>query len=896
MKSVFRAVLALSCVVALLLGCSSALGTVSVAASKYVVSYKMFPPAEFGDEITVSPKAGASFSVKSNGCGLLLPAGLEYETLAVYVRVTLSESVAAALEAGGTLEVGTAMGTNGTQVKWSTAKRGWKAGENEVVFRFAEASGASLDMTKKWNWFSMASDPLASNGTATIHEVAVVDATEGGIEFGVGDTHLKLSKPLAETPNTIEVSVRVKPDADLPAARYPIFSNVGSGDEQPIALAMTRTGALVFQWGDTTFNIACDVRTGEWVDIAVVRDMNDQKFYAYVNGLLKTTFDATGTPDILPTAPHTIAREANGAVFKGGIADIRVWSDARTEKEINDNRIDKTGNRTNGIDADEQGLLGNWYLVGTAEYVLDVQKDASKYKNDAKFAGSRADDWVDYEIPTDVIGEDYYTMVFVPDTQELSTGTFTDEWMAAAQWIADNVEKENIVHVIGAGDTTWTDDPAQWQRIKAGWDLFTKKVSWSNMTGNHDYPGSCTPTDNPDYIVRDTTRYNLYFGASYIASTAAKETYVGSFADDYNIYGVPADQNGKYQGMENSYYRFTVNGVRWMILQMEYHPRASVINWANEILAQYPEDNVIVTTHSYITDDAAKWCTHWMPYTKSDAEMGGWLGSLMSTPEKWPNGDTSPIWDKLLYNHDNVKMLLCGHAGTTDGHVLTKWSKNAAGNTVPQVMINAQDLDVSYFAGQAMSMLGLLRFSKDGTKCEIQYYSPWHNGTYHPSRTDMLSLSLTAKECDHATTEPRPAVDATCTAAGREAGVWCTKCEWFVEGGAVIPAHKTEQHKKVPATTTEAGREAGVWCTVCEKYVSGGEMIPAKGILGDVNGDEKVDSTDARLTLQYAVKKIDATKLELSVADVDGNDKVDSTDARLMLQYAVKKITKFPAA
>jgi hypothetical protein len=87
-------------------------------------------------------------------------------------------------------------------------------------------------------------------------------------------------------------------------------------------------------------------------------------------------------------------------------------------------------------------------------------------------------------------------------------------------------------------------------------------------------------------------------------------------------------------------------------------------------------------------------------------------------------------------------MLLCGHAGTSDGHVLTKISKNKAGVEVPQIMINAQDLDVSYFQGEAMSMLALLRFSADGRHMEIQYYSPYHDGTYHPSAPEMLSLTL----------------------------------------------------------------------------------------------------------------------------------------------------------
>jgi hypothetical protein len=129
-----------------------------------------------------------------------------------------------------------------------------------------------------------------------------------------------------------------------------------------------------------------------------------------------------------------------------------------------------------------------------------------------------------------------------------------------------------------------------------------------------------------------------------------------------------------------------------------------------------------------------------MPYSKGDAEHGGYIGSL--TGNAWPNGTTQPIWDELIYNNDNVKLLLCGHDATTDGHVLTRLTKNAAGHTVPQVMINAQDLDVSYFKSHAMGMLGVMRFSSDGQKVEIQYYSPYHDATFQPSCEQMLSFTL----------------------------------------------------------------------------------------------------------------------------------------------------------
>ncbi len=59
---------------------------------------------------------------------------------------------------------------------------------------------------------------------------------------------------------------------------------------------------------------------------------------------------------------------------------------------------------------------------------------------------------------------------------------------------------------------------------------------------------------------------------------------------------------------------------------------------------------------------------------------------------------------------------------------------------------------------------------------------------------------------------------------------------------------------------------------------------------GDVDGSEDVDSTDARLLLQYAVGKIDETALNLTVGDIDYSGSVDSTDARLAEQFAVGKL------
>ena len=69
---------------------------------------------------------------------------------------------------------------------------------------------------------------------------------------------------------------------------------------------------------------------------------------------------------------------------------------------------------------------------------------------------------------------------------------------------------------------------------------------------------------------------------------------------------------------------------------------------------------------------------------------------------------------------------------------------------------------------------------------------------------------------------------------------------------------------------------------------------PKEYLLGDVNGDGVVDTTDAKLVMQYDLGLIGANDLILAAGDVNGDGAVDTTDAKLIMQLDLGLIDKFP--
>ncbi len=153
---------------------------------------------------------------------------------------------------------------------------------------------------------------------------------------------------------------------------------------------------------------------------------------------------------------------------------------------------------------------------------------------------------------------------------------------------------------------------------------------------------------------------------------------------------------------------------------------------------------------------------------------------------------------------------------------------------------------------------------------------------------------IEAATCQHATVADGAVLfGSTCTENGAVQTV-CALCGTIV-GTKPLPLAECilGDGKVTVRPTMDKKGVCEYTCVACDKVTF--EAVDVLTGLGDVNGDRKIDSTDARMTLQYAVQKIPETALATKPADVDKDGKVNSTDARLILQFAVGSIAELPA-
>ncbi len=212
-----------------------------------------------------------------------------------------------------------------------------------------------------------------------------------GLEFsGAYDgwdpnTYVKLGKSFTEVPNTFEAWINVPQDVPDEVLIGTIIGNFP--DDKCFTFGVRDTGSPRIYWNRGEVNVILndhDVRTGEWIHFAVVRDETARRgtFTFYLNGEeVSVYFLGAGTSVISqeppyigsePGASHTAGR------FTGKIAELRVWNTVRTVDGIREfMNQELTGN--------EEGLIGYWKFD---EGEGDILHDSSPYENHGTIVGA----------------------------------------------------------------------------------------------------------------------------------------------------------------------------------------------------------------------------------------------------------------------------------------------------------------------------------------------------------------------------------------------------------------------------------------------------------------------------------------------------------------------------
>jgi hypothetical protein len=427
-----------------------------------------------------------------------------------------------------------------------------------------------------------------------------------------------------------------------------------------------------------------NVATGEWVHLSLVID--GTKHLCYVDGELKGTkvFNNDYDPYI-PVHKFGVGgdvRENNSEYFKGQIADIAVYSDARTASEV------ASDYASNEIDKSDL-IVG--YDLSVSE-PTDIIQDLSNNNNVLRKQYEYDDNFKDPE-PTDYD----YSFAVIGDTQTINRDK-RDHMDTIYDYIMDNLESKKIKHVAGMGDITDQSQEGEWIKATEQFTRMDGKVSYSLIRGNHD----------------------------------SSETYEQYLGYEANYCGYSKQYKEYFQNSTNTIHEFSAGNLDYLLVTLDFGPSDEVLEWASKRIAEHPFHNVIISTHGYLD---TKGMLIRKSSTNSITQHGGY-------------NDGVEIWEKLVSQHANIVLVLCGHEATPDVKILR--TKGIHGNVVTQMLVDTQyvDRDDINAGNEGLGVVSMLYFSNGGKTIDFRYYATIKEQYFKTSNQFRMNINVVQRKFD----------------------------------------------------------------------------------------------------------------------------------------------------
>lgn len=216
-----------------------------------------------------------------------------------------------------------------------------------------------------------------------------------------------------------------------------------------------------------------------------------------------------------------------------------------------------------------------------------------------------------------------FTLAIFPDSQ-YAVSDKPSLFTRQMEWLAAKKDSLNLPFVLHVGDVVNYDSWDQFVFASEGFKILDDaNINYAITIGNHDTEavnvdnGSAAPGDTRINI-RKTTKFNTAFPVERFKA-----------------------QHGRFEEgkSDNAYYTFKAGGLNWLVITLEFCARSQAVAWANTIVPQYPDHNVIFLTHVHLNSNE------------------------QVEPGAQGYGSTSPneIFFNLMRKHANVRMVFCGH-------------------------------------------------------------------------------------------------------------------------------------------------------------------------------------------------------------------------------------------
>ncbi|HET6559922.1 MAG TPA: metallophosphoesterase [Prolixibacteraceae bacterium] len=279
---------------------------------------------------------------------------------------------------------------------------------------------------------------------------------------------------------------------------------------------------------------------------------------------------------------------------------------------------------------------------------------------------------------TQVVVAQKFTIPVFPDTQG-EVNSQPEMFISQLQWIVDMKDSLNIPFVLHVGDIVDFDNVRHYETASDGFKILDHaKIPYVLCLGNHDTEavgensGSAAP-GNTRLNLRKTTKFNSYFPVNRMMG-----------------------QQGRWEEgkSDNAYYTFTAGGLNWLVVSLEFCARKGPVEWADKVVTEHPNHNVIILTHYHLNGNG----------DISERNAG--------------YGDLSPyeIYDTFIEKHPNILLVLSGHTGNS------AWRNDRGdhGNRIYQILTDYQG--ENYGDGY----LRLLEINPQSKSISAKVYSPYN--------------------------------------------------------------------------------------------------------------------------------------------------------------------------